>query len=417
MPKDRSRNDKGIILEQIVAMLHEVDGVKVETNAKLSPKSGDNRKIEIDVLLTSFVAGYPVRIAIQCKNYEKKITREQIGAFKDSLDDAGIPHQHGIVVSVHGYQSGAVKRAKEIGIKTLILEGLSKTRLTAEIKASFQYFAYLLLVVEKMEIQSPISSYYAWFFLDENQKPCGFFTDLIVAKWRNHEIPAELGEYDINLKLPKGWYQFVNDKPITPQLLSAKVRVVAYLAEIEGESQEFKLREADSKEINKHFLKADFDAAKNLIKASKEKPVFSEEELTKLKKMDSKINIEHRIRLPKILHHNNLEPISKKAWKMIEEKTENLNLKEIAMLTKPTFEDIEGTKNLFMAMSEEPRFGFPVIIDDENGNLIDIGLLLRNKQFKKVLGYKQLLNKYHTPEFAKFILMANEEIGRQILGK
>ena len=68
--KDRTRNDKGILLEQIVSMLHKTEGVKVETNVFLPPKSGDqSRKREIDVLLTGNVAGHPVRLCIQCRNY------------------------------------------------------------------------------------------------------------------------------------------------------------------------------------------------------------------------------------------------------------------------------------------------------------------------------------------------------------
>ena len=111
------------------------------------------RTREIDVLLTGKVAGYPVRLAIQCKNYGKPITIGQIGEFRDLLEDVGIPPQNGIIVSVHGYQAGGTKRAKELGIKALVLEGLDETRLKAEIKDTFQFFIHLLLVVEDMHIE------------------------------------------------------------------------------------------------------------------------------------------------------------------------------------------------------------------------------------------------------------------------
>src|SRR5437588_3856502 len=156
--KDRTRNDKGILLEQIVSMLHKAEGVKVETNVFLPPKSGDqSRRREVDVLLTSDVAGYQARIAIQCKNYGKPITIGQIGEFRDLLEDVGLPPQYGIIVSVHGYQAGAAKRAEELGIKALVLEGLDATRLKAEIKDTFQFFVYLLLVVEDMHIRTEIA--------------------------------------------------------------------------------------------------------------------------------------------------------------------------------------------------------------------------------------------------------------------
>ena len=71
-PAETARNGK--LVEAIVAMLHDMPGVKVERNVFLPPVHGDQtRKREIDVLLTANVADYPVRIAFSCKNESKKI--------------------------------------------------------------------------------------------------------------------------------------------------------------------------------------------------------------------------------------------------------------------------------------------------------------------------------------------------------
>ncbi|MCA1624829.1 MAG: restriction endonuclease, partial [Acidobacteria bacterium] len=229
--KDRTRNDKGIILEEVVAMLHDYEGVKVERNVKFSPKSGDkSRKIEIDVLLTSYVAGYPIRIAIQCKNYEKRISREQIGAFKDSLDDVGIPYQHGIVVSVHGFQSGAIKRAKELGIRTRELKGLTKDRLAAEIQEAFQFFIYLLPIVTEISVTNEIQKdkfggVLSMAFFDKNLFFRGLALDLIVNQWRQDNIPTLLGEYNLELKVPSGWYQLFENKPAKVFSIEATVKL------------------------------------------------------------------------------------------------------------------------------------------------------------------------------------------------
>src|SRR5215213_8551501 len=105
---------KGALVEVIVGMLHDLPGVKVERNVRLPPVHGDSsRSREIDVLLTSYVAGYPVRIAVSCKNERAKVKPGAIGEFIDELDDVGIPLQHGIFVCVNGYTSGALDRAKE----------------------------------------------------------------------------------------------------------------------------------------------------------------------------------------------------------------------------------------------------------------------------------------------------------------
>jgi len=103
-PAGSTSKQKGKLVERIAAMLHEGPDVKVERNVLLPPLNGDpKRKREIDVLLTSYVAGYPVRIAIECKNEAEKNDVEYIDAFVGKLDDVGIPHQHGIFISVSGY--------------------------------------------------------------------------------------------------------------------------------------------------------------------------------------------------------------------------------------------------------------------------------------------------------------------------
>ncbi|MCK1416347.1 MULTISPECIES: hypothetical protein [unclassified Bradyrhizobium] len=63
-----SNKIKGNILEDLVAMMHQVPGVRVEKRRKLPVLRKTKRKREIDVLITSRVAGYKVQIALGCKN-------------------------------------------------------------------------------------------------------------------------------------------------------------------------------------------------------------------------------------------------------------------------------------------------------------------------------------------------------------
>ena len=412
--KDRTRNDKGILLEQVVAILHKAEGVKVETNVFLPPKSGDqSRRREVDVLLTSDVAGYTVRVAIQCKNYKKPITVGQIDEFIGLLKDVGIPYQHGIIVSVHGYQAGAIKRAKEEGIKTLVLEGLDETRLKAEIKDTFQFFVHLLLVVEDMHIRTEIADgNLAFCFWEEDDNIIGWFTDLIVSHWRNGEIPTILGEYPLDLKLPQGWYQVLNGKVIYPSIMTAKVRVVAYLAEMRGKLEEFKLKEADTHKLEKFHLQANFDVLNNLIKFSHEEPIFTEEELKKLKK-GATTSIENRIRLPKIFVRNHLEPISKKAFNKFIEGTENLSKEDIDKLPKLTFEEVED----FGSMQEVAFLGEPIIIPIDSGDLIDVRLLLKKGRFDEVIDLLPYLEKFPRADFARYLAMAFLSQGEVLLKK
>lgn len=58
-----TNKQKGKLVEKVAAMLHEGPDVKVERNVFLSPPNGDpKRRRKIDVFITSYVAGYPVRI-------------------------------------------------------------------------------------------------------------------------------------------------------------------------------------------------------------------------------------------------------------------------------------------------------------------------------------------------------------------
>ena len=99
----KSTKDKGRLVEQIVASMHEFSGVKVQQNVFMPTLGNARRKREIDVLLTSNVAGYLVQIAIECKNEKGVIGSPKIDAFVGKLSDIGIPTRHGIYVSASGY--------------------------------------------------------------------------------------------------------------------------------------------------------------------------------------------------------------------------------------------------------------------------------------------------------------------------
>jgi hypothetical protein len=87
---------KGKLVEEIVEKMHDSPNVRVERRVFLDPVGGGSRKREIDVLLTSSVAGYPVRVAIECKNEAKKVGAPMIDAFVGKLQHVGIPPQFGI---------------------------------------------------------------------------------------------------------------------------------------------------------------------------------------------------------------------------------------------------------------------------------------------------------------------------------
>jgi hypothetical protein len=219
---------KGKVVEGVVALLHETPGVKVETNVELPPKSGDpERRREIDVLLTGKIAGYEVRIPFSCKNEALPIKPSLIDQFIGTLDDIGIPCEHGIFVCVNGYTKGALDRAKAKGIKTLVLQGLTKDRLTSAVSKALQFNVYLLADVTSITVTNKIATtkHGAEFlvFCDKDQRLCGTVLDLIFDRWQKGEPRSVIGEYEIDLDVPKGWHQFVAGTPV--EVLEARCAV------------------------------------------------------------------------------------------------------------------------------------------------------------------------------------------------
>ena len=134
--------EKGKIVEGIVALLHEQPGISVKRNVYLKTTDGADKR-EIDVLISGQLVGYPTRIAIECKNYKTEIGKADIDAFIGKLNDLGFPTQHGIYVSTSRYTKGALKRAKNAGVRTLNLDGLTRDRLSAAIYDALQSIIYL----------------------------------------------------------------------------------------------------------------------------------------------------------------------------------------------------------------------------------------------------------------------------------
>ena len=84
----------------------------VQHNVKLKGKTGCEH--QIDVYWEYEIAGNKHRVAIECKNYSKPVSKDKVCAFKGVLDD--LNNVNGIMVTKVGYQKGAKEYAKEYGI-------------------------------------------------------------------------------------------------------------------------------------------------------------------------------------------------------------------------------------------------------------------------------------------------------------
>lgn len=342
-PKNKQ---KGNLVEGIAAMLHDSAGVKVERNVFLPPVTGiSERKREIDVLLTSYVAGYPVKIALECKNEAATTGVEYIDAFIGKLDDVGIPHQHGIFISATGYTSGAIDRAKAKGIRTLVLTGLTADRLSAVISEAWQYTVFLLPVVKGVTITNCVAkgTYEMLAFYNERGELCGLLPDLIWFKWQTGEIDSTLGERKIELHIPSGWQQIINGKPEPPLELSAIVEVVGIVLKLTGKAQQHSLIDALANRTDRVRLNVDFNVQRLYGRRVSFRHFFTEKKLKAWIEKRGGIRLITRVQLPRLQYQNQFYyPMSERVAGIV---INQLIAHESGQVTTPpvfAFDELEG---------------------------------------------------------------------------
>jgi hypothetical protein len=226
-----------------------------------------HRTREIDVLLESDVAGYPVRIAVECKNEKTPIGSKPIDESIGKLDDLGIPRQQGIYVSASGYRRTAIDRAQKAEIRLLKMEGLTKDRLSAAVVEAFQSIVYLLEVIREISIVNSI---------DRQLTPVEFHTlynsdgqwsgmpaDLIWECWYHGGKPdSTLGEHQLQLEVPQGWHQIVDGQRVAILSMTAKVHVVGSVVTLPGNAEHLSLVDASNAALERTLINTSFDTSR-----------------------------------------------------------------------------------------------------------------------------------------------------------
>lgn len=319
--KKNTSTKKGRVVEKIVAMLHDWPNVKVERNVYLPALGNSSRRREIDVLLTTEVVGYPVRIAIECKNEKKPIGSPAIDAFVGKLQDVGIPTQHGIFVSASGFTSrggAAIARAKEAGIRALVLDGLSKEGLSKHISSAFQSVIYLLAEVSLIQVTNMVAStdnpYQMLTFCDKSGKLCGSIPDLVWQKWLNGYPPSKFGEYVLNVEPPSDWYQVIDGKIEEAKLISVKIRVTGFMLTLMGKIQKYSLINAENESIEKSQFRAIFEVSQSRYPLT---VIQTEDQLVEFINRPEPVAIISRVRLPRIRVGATYWPPSERAAKIV----------------------------------------------------------------------------------------------------
>ena len=134
MPK-RSNFFQRLIFE-IEQSLKDTSKTTITESALLKDQHTTTER-EIDIMIESEISGYPIRIAIECRNYRRKCStiwiEQLIGKYQD------LPIDKVIAVSRNGFYQPAIDKAQKYGIETLSLKQVSKTdweKLVSESKSS-----------------------------------------------------------------------------------------------------------------------------------------------------------------------------------------------------------------------------------------------------------------------------------------
>jgi hypothetical protein len=298
-----SAKQKGDIVEEVVAMMHQEPEVEVRRDVRLPAKNSGSRSRQIDVVVLGRFAGYPTMLAIECKNFRRPINVRDIGTFRDLLEDVGLAPQQGILVSTSSIGEGALGRAQELGIKVLELSGLTPDRLSAALHDATQLVVFVVPAMEQLsvvnEIPGPAETDELMTLFDVEGNMVASIPDLLWLRWLEGEPPSFLGEHELDLQVPEGWHTRVNGRREPVLSVSAKVKVRASVVVFPGTASNFTLVDPNDLGLKKLRSTASFEHALG------EYPVYNFEEEFELEKFVEgqkaaiKITV-GRIRTPRI---------------------------------------------------------------------------------------------------------------------
>lgn len=107
-----------LFVKEIYERLNAVDGlsdVRIQHDIKLIGAAGVEH--QIDLYWTFSRGGVNYSVAIECKDYNSRVSKDRIQSFHDVLHDIG--GLHGILVTKMGFQSGAKEYAQKYGIQLM----------------------------------------------------------------------------------------------------------------------------------------------------------------------------------------------------------------------------------------------------------------------------------------------------------
>lgn len=125
--KINKMKNNGKSLEKTIQLIQETlkdsGNTEIFSNYKIENESGQKR--EIDILIISSINNFKIKIAIECKDYNKKVPVKEIEAFAAKCDRIKDINKK-VFISTNGYQKDAINSAKYFGIELHTANKLGK---------------------------------------------------------------------------------------------------------------------------------------------------------------------------------------------------------------------------------------------------------------------------------------------------
>lgn len=341
--KGTSSTEKGRVAERVVAMLHEGLGAEVRRDVRLPAKNDRARHRQVDVLLLGEAAGHQTAIAIECKNFKRPVNVRDVGAFADLLDDVGFAPQQGILVSAGKIGSGAMSRARQIGMKVLELSGLTADGLSEAVQAASQAVVFIVPSLSELSVINEVGradSREVLLLHDPGGELVCYVHDFLWLRWLEGEPPSALGEYDLEVPVPDGWHTVVGGRRFPVLSASAKVRVRAAVVEYPGTASSFALLDPEDRSVERLRTTATFDTIG-------ERPVGVFEEEPQLEALAAggagglRVTV-GRIRMPRIQVNHVYWPLSVRVRRRVSQYYKFYRKGRIGVARPEDFAGIEG---------------------------------------------------------------------------
>lgn len=425
--RGKQSTEKGRLLEEIVARMHNSPRFKVERNAGVQPQNPNSlRPRDIDVLLSSRVVSRPAKYAIECKNLGEKVDIDKIDAFFGKLSHVGIPHEHGIYVSTSGYTRDALDRALPAGIKLLTLTGLTDDHLASVTSEASQFPVFYLCQVTGITVTNNVETVTRGeellMFFGDDGKPCGSVADLVWNKWQEGEPRLQAGEYEISLNVPAGWHQIVNGKREPVLGIRVPVQVWALALKITGESTHHTLINAHDGIVERSQLNVTFDIPVEDKTVHTVHAFKTEADLRAFINECGGVHLTARTRMPRIQWSDGFfYPLSRRVAQLLKERSKEYLSKGAGATPLLNIAETEGTdlRTMWEPLIEGyPGKLMPVVVSNEKGDeAIDVTTLLNSKKYGDVIALRGRLKKHPNPALAGAVHDAYLAQGGELLDK